>query len=91
VKVGLSELVFFFYFFFLLHLYRQGDLDMFVFLHCFFLSGVVEWKVWVLCEFLYIYIVRSGVVGLVGLGRFCFDCDHLFTTSLFCYFILLWH
>jgi len=54
--VGLSGLGFFLLFF-LLHLYRQGDLDMFVFLHCFFLSGVVEWKVWVLCEFLYIYIV----------------------------------
>ena len=60
MKGGVERIRFFFLLFFLLHLYRQDDLDM-----VFFLPGVVEWKVWVLCEFLYIYFVRSGVVGLV--------------------------
>jgi len=50
VKGGVERIRFFLLF--LLHLYRQDDLDM-----VFFLPGVVEWKVWVLCEFLYIYIL----------------------------------
>lgn len=58
MKGGVERIRFFFLLFFLLHLYRQGDLDMFFF-YIVFLSGVVEWKVWVFC----IFFVRSGVVG----------------------------